>query len=40
MDDQRKGHLDPERPPQRNRPKQLLTHNVPTDYVDDTNGTS
>ena len=31
MDEQRKDYIDPERPPQRNRPKQLQTHNLP-DY--------
>ena len=29
MDDQRKDHIDPEGPNQRNRPKRLQTHNLP-----------
>ena len=40
MDDRRKDHIDPERPLLRNRPKQLRNHNVPTDYVENTNGTN
>ena len=32
--EQKKGHIDPERPPQRNRPKLLQTHNLPTDKVE------
>ena len=31
MDDQKKDHLDPKRPKQRNRSKQLQTHNLPID---------
>ena len=34
MDDQRKDHIDPEGPTQRYRPKQLQTHNLPTDDVE------
>ena len=30
MDDKRKDHIDPEGPSQRNRPKQIHTHNLPT----------
>ena len=33
MDDQMKDHIDPEGPKLRNRPKQLQTHNLPTDDV-------
>ena len=40
MDDQREENLDSERPPQRNRPKQLLTHNMSTDDEENTNGTN
>ena len=40
MDDQRKDHIDPDRPPQKDRPKQLQTHNVPTYDVENTNGTN
>ena len=36
----RKDHFDPERFLQRNRPKQLQNHNVPTDYVKNANGTN
>ena len=39
MDDQRKDHIDPERPTQRNRPKQLQTNNVLTYDVENTNVT-
>ena len=38
MDDQEKGHLNPERSHKRNRHKQLLTYNVPTNNVENTNG--
>ena len=38
MDDQRKDNIDPERHPQRNSPKQLQTHNVSTDEVENLNG--
>ena len=34
MDDQRKNHIDPKGPKQRNRFKQLQTHNLPTDDVE------
>ena len=37
MDDQRKGHIDPKGPKKRNRPKQLQTHNLPTDDVENIN---
>ena len=37
MDDQRKDHADPKRLPQRNRPKQLQTHNMLTYDVENTN---
>ena len=40
MDDQREDHSDPKRPLQRNRPKQLKIHIVPTDDVENTNGTN
>ena len=40
MDDQRKYHFDPKRPKQKNRPKQLQTHNPSTDDVDNTNRTN
>ena len=33
MDTQMEDHFDQKRSPQRNRPKQLQTHNVPTDDV-------
>ena len=36
IDDQREDHPDPERSPKRNHIKQLLTHNVPTDDVENT----
>ena len=39
MDNQRKDHLDPERPPLKNRSK-LLQSYVPTDDVENTNGTN
>ena len=39
MDDQKKDDPDPQRPPKRNCPKQLQTYNVPTDDVENTNGT-
>ena len=38
MDDQKKDHADSERPSQRNHPKQLRTHNVPTYDVKNTHG--
>ena len=31
MDEQREDHPNPEGSPQRNRPKQLLTHDLPTE---------
>ena len=37
MDDQRKHHNDPKNLPQRNRPKQLKAHNVPTYDVENIN---
>ena len=40
MDDQRKGHIDPEGPTQGNCPKQLQTHNLPTDNVENINNTN
>ena len=40
MDDQRKDHIDPEGPPQWNRPKQLPTHNLPSDDVENINSTN
>ena len=40
MDDQRKEHIDPEGPKQRNRSKQLQTHNLPTDDVENIISTS
>ena len=39
-DDQRKEHIYPERPPQRNCPKQLQSHNLPTDDVGNINSTN
>ena len=40
MDDQREDHFNLKRPPQRNCPKQLQTHNMPTDDVENTYGTN
>ena len=40
MDDRRKDFLDPKRPLRRNRFQQLQTHNVPTDDVENTDGTN
>ena len=40
MDDQRKDDIDPERPPKKNYPKKLQTHNMPTYDVVNTNGKS
>ena len=40
MDDERKDHPDPERPPQIYRLKQPSIHNVPTDNIENTNGTN
>ena len=40
MDDQRKDHIDPIGPKQRNRPKQIQTHNLPTNDVEKINSTN
>ena len=40
MDDQRNDHIRPKRPKQSNRPKQLQTHNLPTNDVENINGTN
>ena len=40
MDDERKDYIDVERPPQRNRLKQLQNHIVPTYDVENTKGTN
>ena len=40
MDDQKKDHIDPEGSPQENRPKQLQTHNLPTNYVENINNSN
>ena len=40
IDDQRKGHIDAKGPKQMNRPKQLQTHNLPTDDVKNINSTN
>ena len=40
MDDQRKDHIDPKGPKQRNSPKQLQTHNLPIDHVENINSTN
>ena len=40
MDDQKKDHLDPKECKQRNRPKQLQTHNLLTDDVENINNTN
>ena len=40
MDDEGKDHPDPKRPPQKNHPTQLWDHIVPTDDVQNTNGTN
>ena len=39
MDDQRKDHIDIKKNKQRNRPKQLQTHKLPTDDVENINST-
>ena len=39
MDDQRKDHIDPKGTKQRNHPKQLKTHNLPTEDVENINST-
>ena len=40
MDDQKKYHIDPKGPKQRNRPKQLLNHNPPIYDVENINSTN
>ena len=40
MDDKRKEHPDSKRLPKRNHPEQLQIHNLPTDHVENTNGTN
>ena len=40
MNDQMKDHIGPKRPSQRNHRKQLLSHNVPTNDVQNTYGTN
>ena len=40
MDDQRKDHVDQKWPTQRNRSKQLPTHNLPIDDMENINSTS
>ena len=40
MDDQSKEHIDPKGPKERNCPKQLQTHNWPTDSVENINSTN
>ena len=40
MDDWNENHSDSKRPPQMNRPKQLSTHNMPTDDVENTKSTN
>ena len=40
MDNQVEDHLDSDQHSQRNCPKQLHTHNVPTDDVENANGTN
>ena len=37
MDNPRKDHIDPKGPKERNCPKQLQTHNLPTDHVENIN---
>ena len=39
MDHQRKDHIDPKLPKPRSRPKQLQTHNLPIDDVENINST-
>ena len=40
MDDLRKDHIDPKGAKQRNQPKQLQTHNLSTDDVENINRTN
>ena len=40
MDDQRQDHIDPKRPKERNRPKQIQTHNLPADDAENINSTN
>ena len=40
MDDQRKDHIDLKGPKQKKRLKQLQTHNLPTDDVENINSTN
>ena len=40
MDDQRREHIDPKIPPQRDHPKQLQIHNVPNYDVENPNSTN
>ena len=40
MDDQRKDHIDSNKSKRRNHPKQLQTHNLPTDDVENINSTN
>ena len=40
MDNQRKDHIDPKVPKQRNRSNQLQTHSLPTDDVENINSTN
>ena len=40
MDDQKEDHSNPKIPLQKNCPKQLETHNVPTDDVENTHSTN
>ena len=40
MDDQRKDHIDSEGSHRRNRPKELQTHKLPTDDVENINRTN
>ena len=40
MDDQRKDQIDTKGPKQRNRPKQLQTHNLPINDVENINSTN
>ena len=39
MKDQREDNSNPKRPPSKQLPKSIITHNVPTDDVENTNGT-